>query len=167
MEREALVDCLVVLERFPGKGGWTYAPLPPTALPGRNWFGMLKVAGRLDDYELPPSHLMPMGQGRMFLPVKADIRKRIGKQAGDTVHLLLYAEIAPLEISDEDFRECLAEEPRALQAYEQLSPAEQQAWLHWVCAAVSDEAKVARVTTAVAQLAAGRARQPQPERQGR
>ncbi len=39
-----------------------------------------------------------MGDGKMFLPVKAEIRKKIKKEAGDWVHVLLYTDNEPLEV---------------------------------------------------------------------
>ena len=48
-----------------------------------------KVSGTVDG-EPFSSSLMPMGDGRHMLPIKADLRKAIGKGPGDqiTVHLL-------------------------------------------------------------------------------
>jgi hypothetical protein len=41
------------------------------------------VRGTIDDFEIRKYHLMPMGNGKFFLPVKAEIRKKIKKEAGD------------------------------------------------------------------------------------
>jgi hypothetical protein len=43
-----------------------------------------KVSGTVDG-EAFSSSLMPLGDGRHMLPLKADLRKAIGKQAGDEV----------------------------------------------------------------------------------
>ncbi|WP_240410580.1 YdeI/OmpD-associated family protein [Hymenobacter oligotrophus] len=160
MEQKALFDGEIRLAKFSGKGAWTYAPLPPLPIPGRNAFGLAKVTGSIDAYELPLSNLMPMGNGRSFLPVKAEVRKIIGKQAGDTVRLVLYAEAQPLAVSDEDLLACLADAPAAEATYARLSPPEQTAWLNWVRAAPTDDAKVARMVAALARLEAGVASPP-------
>ena len=151
-----ILNADVTLERFPGKGGWTYAPLPATISAAKTYFNTMPVSGQIDDYVLEKAHLMAMGKGRLFLPVKASIRHQLGKQAGDVVRLVLFRadEDAPLAVSEDDFRECLAEVPGALAAYERLSPAQRQAWVAWVAAASSDEQKVARVETACTRLAA-------------
>jgi hypothetical protein len=44
---------------------------------------------------------MPMGNGRLFLPVKADIRKKFGKKVGDWINVVLFADNAPTEIPEE------------------------------------------------------------------
>lgn len=43
-------------------------------------FGMLKVKGKIDDYEFSNTHLMPIGNGHLGLAVKSEIRKKIKKK---------------------------------------------------------------------------------------
>ena len=145
----------VTLERFPGKGGWTYAPLPATVTAPKSWFNQLRVSGQIDDFVLENAGLMSMGKGRLFLPVRAEIRKHLGKQAGDVVRLVLLRdeETAVLTVSEEDFEECLAATPDALRHYRQLPAAQRQAWITWVAAAPSDEQQVTRAETACIRLA--------------
>ncbi|RSK30088.1 YdeI/OmpD-associated family protein [Hymenobacter metallilatus] len=154
-----LLNADVTLERFPGKGGWTYAPLPATVkLPGA-YFGAGKVSGQIDAYVLENVSLMSMGQGRLFLPVRAEIRHRIGKQAGDTVRLVLHGDQPEkplaLNVSEAELRDCLADVPGALAAFEQLTPAQRRVWVQWVAAATLDDHKVHRVEMACTLLSQG------------
>ena len=91
-----LVDKDYLLERTPGNGGWTYAPIPEVPQDKKAPFGWVKVKGSIDGVEIKKHHLMPMGNGELGLSVKAEIRKKIKKQAGDYVHVVLYLDEEPI-----------------------------------------------------------------------
>lgn len=115
-----LVNKTYLLEKFPGKGGWTFVRIPEITKDKRAHFGMVKVRGTIDDYEIRKYHVMPMGNGGMFLPVNAAIRKNIKKQEGDQVRIILFLDNEPLEVPEEMLL-CLQEEPEALAFFKSLS----------------------------------------------
>lgn len=107
----ALVEGTFPIERFPGKGGWTYVALPPLAFRQNLPFGWVVVDGAVDDVELRQVKLMGQGNGRHFLALNARLRKRLDKQAGDTVAVLLEESETTAELPDE-LRACFAEAPK-------------------------------------------------------
>jgi lincosamide nucleotidyltransferase A/C/D/E len=78
-----LVNKEYLLEKFPGKGGWTYTVIPEIPPDKKAPFGWVKVRGSIDGFEISKYHLMPSGKGDLILFAKSEIRKKIKKQAGD------------------------------------------------------------------------------------
>ncbi|SEJ70631.1 Bacteriocin-protection, YdeI or OmpD-Associated [Cyclobacterium xiamenense] len=123
-----LVDQLKVLEKFPGKGGWTYVSLPEVPYENRFPFGMLRVCGSLDGYELGTVRLMPKGKRELFLPVNAGIRKALGKEAGAEVRVKLYKVPTPTAIPEE-LLACFRDSPGSLERFRSLSLQKQTLYL--------------------------------------
>ena len=149
-----LIDKKFLLEKFHGKGGWTFARITGIPQDKKAHFGWVKVRGTIDGYEIRKYHLMPMGDGKLFLPVKAEIRKKIKKEEGDKVHVILYADNEPLEVPKEMLL-CLQDEPAALKFFNSLSESEQKFYIQWIYSAKKEETKVDRLAKTIDRLLQG------------
>lgn len=158
-----LVDKEYLLEKFPGKGGWTFAKLPEVPSSKHSPFGWVRVRGKIDDFEIKNYNLMPMGNGHLFLPVRAEIRKKIKKGAGDYVRVTLFADNLPTEIPDE-LQACLQDEPKALEGFLTYTNAEQKAFIQWIYSAKTDDTKVERIAETIDKLLKGQKFTDRPQK---
>jgi len=150
---KSLVNKDYLLQKFEGKGGWTYVEIPEIPMP-KTSFGMLKVKGKVDTHEFSNVRLMPLGNGHLMLTVKSEIRKKIKKQAGDTVHIILYEDRMPAEIPEELIL-CMKYEEGIFEKFETYSDSEKKAYVEWIYSAKTEQTKADRIAKTIIMIQKG------------
>ncbi|MBP6334990.1 MAG: DUF1905 domain-containing protein [Bacteroidia bacterium] len=153
-KEKPLVNKKYKLEKYPGKGGWTYVVIPEIQPDSRAHFGWVKVKGNIDGFEISNYRLMPLGKGKLFLPVKAEIRKKIKKEEGDWVTITLYADNDPVFIPEELLL-CLQDDPELHKAFLACTDGEKKAFIDWIGSAKKEETKVRRLAKTLDMLSKG------------
>lgn len=148
-----LTDKDYLLIKIGDKCAWTFAEIPEIPMP-KTSFGMLKVKGKIDDYEFSNTHLMPLGNGHVGLAIKSGIRKKIKKQAGDTVHITLYEDKTPL-IIPEDLIVCMEDEDGLIEKFENYSNGQKKAFIDWINSAKTEQVQAERIAKTIMMVQKG------------
>ena len=147
----AIFDQVVLLEKYPGKGGWTYAALDGIDPNNKRRFGMITVKGNVDNYPIQQYNLMPMGDRRMFFPINATIRKIIKKEAGDYVKIVLYIDDSPV-IIPEEIQVCLNEDIVISKKFAALADTTKKMYIDHIMKAKGIEVKAKRILEMMEKL---------------
>lgn len=118
--------------------------------------GQVKVKVTYDGVPYRGS-LAKMGQHCHFLVVRKDIRKQIGKSAGDTVLVTVQRDTEEriVEIPD-DLAAAFASAPEAQARYEKLSYTNRKEYARWITEAKRAETRTNRVSRTVEMLLDGK-----------
>ena len=76
-----------ILKKNKQKGSWTYVVWPDSVKVFETR-GLVKIKGSIDGHPFRGS-FMAMGNGKHMLPIRADIRTLIGKEAGKRVTIII------------------------------------------------------------------------------
>ena len=146
-----LVDKDCLLKKMAGKGGWTYTDMEEIPMDKSAPFGWVQVSGFIDSFELLHYKLMPMGNGNLFLPVRAEIRKKINKKEGDWVRVRLFVDDSTT-VAEEEIIACLKDEPQAYAKFLTYPVAVQHEWINGICKVPQDDVKVQKIIALIDQL---------------
>jgi hypothetical protein len=133
------------------KTGWRYIEIPADLAqqlkPGNK--KSFRVKGFLDNYPISGFALMPMGEGKFIMPVKAGIRKAIRKEAGAMLTIKL-EEHADYKVDiPADLQECFDFDPEALDQFNSLVMSHRNYFIKWIESAKTDETRAMRIINTV------------------
>lgn len=148
-----MIECKAVIFKFGPQGektGWVCVSIPNKVAekinPGVK--KSFRIKGFIDDYSIKAKALLPMGDGDFVLPLKADIRKAIRKNIGNSVTLKIEADNAPVTLN-EDLVACLAEEPAAEIFFNSLVMGHRKYFSNWIESAKTEQTKTKRIANTV------------------
>jgi len=132
------------------KTGWTYIQISAAQAKKINPGVKVgyRVKGRLDYFSFEKMALFPMGEGHFIMPLKANIRKQIGKQKGDRITVEMELDQRQIQPSA-DFMKCLREDPVALKFFNTLPGSHQRYFSKWVDEAKTMPTKTKRIVMAL------------------
>ena len=132
------------------KTGWTYIQISAAQAKKINPGVKVgyRVKGRLDYFSFEKMALFPMGEGQFIMPLKANIRKQIGKQKGDRITVEMELDQRQIQPSA-DFMKCLREDPVALKFFNTLPGSHQRYFSKWVDEAKTMPTKTKRIVMAL------------------
>lgn len=150
-----LIHQSYLLKKFPGKGGWTYCDIPEIKPNKENPFGWVEVEGFVDDYPIEFYKLMPKGNGQLFMPVKAAIRKKIKKEAGDEVmiRLRLCQQIFTFPQLIEDAFEY--EDDNVIEKMNLMSENEKKLFSKWIMETTNPDTQAQRINVMIDKIKLG------------
>ena len=142
-----------VIEKFGKKGeksGWTYIFIPFDVAeimnPGSR--KSFRVKGFLDKVAINGVSMIPMGEGNFIIPLKADLRKLIGKKAGAEVYVQLEKDETEYELN-RDLMLCLQDDEDALAFFSSLPFSHQKYFSKYVDTSKTSETKEKRIVQIV------------------
>ncbi len=136
------------------KTGWSYIAIP-NAVAQKLFPGNKKafyVNGKLDALPIQHVSLLPIGDGDFIMALKADVRKKLRKQKGDSLKVQLTHDKTGYQVNT-DFLECLADEPQAKAHFETLPGSHQRYFSRWIESAKTAETQAKRMALAINALA--------------
>ena len=132
------------------KTGWTYVEIPADIAEQvkPNTKVSFLVKGKLDNISIKGASLLPMGGGNFILPLKNDLRKKLGKNKGAMITIDLAADDAPYSLN-EDLLACLKDNPTADSHFNKLPGSHQKYFSKWIESAKTEATQAKRITQAV------------------
>lgn len=132
------------------KTGWTYFTIPADVAqkinPG-NKKGF-RVKGKLDDFKFSGKNILPMGKGEFIFPLDLKTRNAIGKRHGAMVNVHLENDKSAYQF-DQEFMDCLNDEPDALKFFKTLTGSHQRYFSKWIQSAKTTDTKAKRIAQSI------------------
>src|SRR4051812_39903316 len=151
-----MVQFTTTIKKFGSMGektGWSYIEIPATIAQQikPNYKKSFRVKGKMDEYQFSQTSLLPMGEGDFIIPLNSTIRKGIRKNVGATLTVFIAEDTSPFEYN-QDFMDCLQDDPEAIAYFKSLPGSHQKYFSKWIDSAKTEPTKAKRIAQAVNAL---------------
>jgi hypothetical protein len=148
-----MVKFKTIILKFNKKGektGWSYIEIPADIAQKiyPNNKKSFRVKGKLDNFAIEKTALLPMGEGAFILPMNGTIRKGIHKNHGAMVTVEMEIDKRPLKLNS-DLLDCLADEPEGKKFFLSLAKSHQNYFSKWIESAKTDTTKAKRIAQTI------------------
>jgi hypothetical protein len=135
-----------------GTHDWGFVEFPFDVQKEFGTKGQIKVVASFDGYEYRGS-LAKMGHNCHFIGIRKNIRKAIGKNPGEMVHVTIKQDIEPRVIEvPEDLDLLLKDNPQAQEFFDSLSYTNRKSYVQWILSAKKEETRQVRLTASIEKL---------------
>lgn len=145
-----MTDFTTIIQKFDEQGektGWTYVDIP-AAIADKIKPGVrtsYRVKGWLDALAVDGLALTPMGNGDFILTLKADLRRKLGKQKGAPLRVRLEEDNDfKFEVPD-DLSDLMNDDPDAHAYFDSLSNSHRNYFLKWYWDAKTEPTRLKRL----------------------
>lgn len=149
-----MVEFTTIILQFAEQGektGWSYieitADIAQQMKPGNK--RSFRVRGMLDALPVQGMALMPMGEGNFIMALKADVRKKLHKNAGAMLHAKLEEDIDFKVDIPVDLQECFDFEPESWDFFNSLAKSHRNYFVKWINDAKTSETRAKRIVNTV------------------
>lgn len=114
--------------------------------------GQVKVKAFFDGL-LYRGSLAKMGHERHIIGLTKDVRKKIGKNPGDMVHVIIEEDLEERTVDiPAEFREKLSADDAAMELFEKLSYTHKKEYVQWILSAKKEKTRMRRIEKAVEMI---------------
>jgi hypothetical protein len=149
-----MIEFTTIILQFGEQGektGWRYIEIPADIAlklkPGNK--KAFRVRGMLDSFAIEGFALMPMGEGKFIMPIKAEIRRSIRKEAGAMLAVKL-EEHKDFKVEiPADLQDCFDFDPDAFDRFNTLAMSHRNYFIKWIESAKTSETRAKRIINTV------------------
>jgi hypothetical protein len=133
------------------KTGWTYIEIPADIAQQLkpNTRTSFRLRGLLDNLQVNGMAVMPMGDGNFIMALKAEVRKKLHKNAGAMLHVCVEEDTDYKVEIPGGLQECFDFEPEAQGFFDSLPKSHREYFIKWINEAKTSETRAKRTVNTV------------------